>query len=90
MDPLLALARKHVVEGEQRIARQMEIIDRLDALGAPIALAQELLDVMMVSFRHMVEDRDHIERVHLLASNADATDPLSGLAAVPGPPALPA
>ena len=60
---LLTLAIKHVADGEMRVTRQRETIDRLDGLGHPIALAGELLDTMLVSLRHMIEDRDHIQKL---------------------------
>ena len=62
---LLTLAIKHVADGEMRIARQREIIVRLDKLGHPIALG-DLLDTMLVSLRHMIEDRDHIQKLRNL------------------------
>jgi uncharacterized protein YktB (UPF0637 family) len=60
---VFALACKHVEEGQIRLLRQRELIDRLDALGHPTALAQELLDTMAVSLDHMVEDKNHIQRL---------------------------
>src|SRR5947209_5780522 len=81
MNALLTMARKHVVDGGRCVARQTEIIERLQALGYPTATAQELRETMIVSLSHMVEDRNHIERLHLRPSPANATDPRSGNAA---------
>ena len=68
MDRLLAMATKHLSDGNARIERQKKIIERLAAHG-PAALkeqtlAHELLRAMYVSLKHMTDDKIHIERLH--------------------------
>jgi hypothetical protein len=67
-DPLLALAIKHLSDGNARIERQKKIIERLAAHGPAALKAQtsgyELLSAMYVSLKHMSADKADIERLH--------------------------
>lgn len=42
-DPELTMARRHLAEGEARIGAQRRMIDRLEDLGQPTDLAEQLL-----------------------------------------------
>ena len=61
---LLEKATRHVEMGLACVTRQEAIIQKLKAGGHPTYLALRLLDAMLVSLGHMVEDREHIERLH--------------------------
>jgi hypothetical protein len=57
----LALARRHVAEGEERVKRQRDILGRLDTLKLPTSLAKALLDEMVRTLDLMIEHRDQLE-----------------------------
>jgi hypothetical protein len=56
----LALADKHVAEGEKHLARQRQIIASLTQDGHPVDEAVELLQTLEVSQRLHVESRDRL------------------------------
>jgi hypothetical protein len=58
----IAAARRHVSEGEQRIASQRASIAKLRVIGASISLAEQLLIEMEISQSLFVTDLERIER----------------------------
>ena len=57
----LELARRHLVEGEARVARQLALISELKAAGHPTGLARELLGSLIETLRQMRAHRDYLE-----------------------------
>lgn len=57
----LELARRHLVEGKARIARQWALIRELQAAGHPTGLAYELLRSLQATLRQMQAHRDYLE-----------------------------
>jgi hypothetical protein len=59
----LAIVRRHVAKGEQIVARQREIIARLESAGCDVSDAKRLL----LQFEELqslhVADRDRLEKV---------------------------
>lgn len=55
-----ALAFRHVLEGEERVARQREAIGERRAKGWPIGQAKAALDTMLVTLELM---RDHLVQI---------------------------
>lgn len=66
-DEHLALAQRHVAEGEQRVAQQMRLVDRLATDGRDTADAAKFLETLMQSLAVM---RDHLQLI--LREIADA------------------
>lgn len=59
-DAILALAVRHVAEGEIRIHRQRQTIVDLTAIGADTLQAEAVLDAMLTTLALMVDHRDRI------------------------------
>jgi hypothetical protein len=59
-EDLLALANRHVAEGEQRVANQQMLIAKLVAGGHDTTLASELLQAMLESLTIMRQDQQLI------------------------------
>lgn len=57
----LRLARQHLVDGEARIARQAELVERLEAGGHPSELARALLVSFEETLDQMRAHRDYLE-----------------------------
>jgi hypothetical protein len=58
---LLALARRHVAEAEARIDRQRSLIADMRERGQATEVAEDLLDTLLETTRHMRQHRDYIE-----------------------------
>lgn len=58
----LEMARRHLVEGEARVARQRAIVDNLKARGHSTQLALALLASLQETLRQMRAHRDYLER----------------------------
>jgi hypothetical protein len=56
----LELARRHVVEGKLRIARQQLLIRELQAAGHPTGLAWELLQSLQETLRQMEAHHNYL------------------------------
>jgi hypothetical protein len=56
----LNLARRHLVDGEMRIARQKRIIADLRAGGHPTGLAEDLLASLLETLRQMQAHHDYL------------------------------
>ena len=65
----LAVADRHVADGQARIARQAEILCELDADGQDTTDAQNLLRVLQQSLDAMNADRQQIVRELSYASD---------------------
>ena len=59
----LAMARRHVVESEERVSQQRQLVGRLEEQGEPTGSAVRLLETFEVSLEQM--------REHLVAIEAD-------------------
>lgn len=59
-EPPLAMAHRHVVEGEARVARQIALVARLRQQGHDTAVAEDLLDEFEASLADMREHRDRL------------------------------
>ncbi|WP_132250479.1 hypothetical protein [Methylobacterium segetis] len=57
----LEMARRHVVEGEARCARQAALVDRLRAHGHDTAVAEDLLAELEATLVDMREHRRRLE-----------------------------
>ena len=57
----LELARRHIVEGEVRVARQQALVAELQAAGYPTGLARQLLGSLTETLRQMQIHRDYLE-----------------------------
>ena len=55
-----ALAKRHIAEGEERIARQREIVERRRSMGLGAAQSESLLEIMECSLGLM---RDHLSLI---------------------------
>ncbi len=60
----LELARRHLVEGQARVARQQALVDELQASGYPTGLARALLGSLTETLRQMQAHRDYLEARH--------------------------
>jgi hypothetical protein len=58
----LAIARRHLAEGEARIARQREILYDLYEHGYPTDLAADLLDAMIATMAQMEAHYEYLRR----------------------------
>jgi len=56
----LVIAERHVAEGEQHVARQEEIISKLQLLGADTTVAEQLLSEFQATLKMHRRDRDRI------------------------------
>lgn len=61
-DAELAMARRHVAEGEVRIEAQKDLIGRLEDAGQPTELAEQLLASLEATMAQMRAHRDYLER----------------------------
>jgi hypothetical protein len=62
-ETVLELARRHVREGAERIARQEAIVAELDGFDHPVAgLAREVLEALQDSFELMLDHLEAIEK----------------------------
>ncbi|MBB5761532.1 hypothetical protein ABEV34_22305 [Methylorubrum rhodesianum] len=57
---LLALAERHVVQGERHLNRQREIVAETEAAGRDGALAREVLRTFEATQATCVADRDRL------------------------------
>ena len=57
----LELARRHLVEGAARVARQEALVAELQAAGHPTGLARQLLDSLNDTLSQMRAHRDYLE-----------------------------
>jgi hypothetical protein len=56
----LALARQHVIDGEERVARQIDLVNHLRSHGYSTAEAVRLLTAMWDTLQMM---KDHLARL---------------------------
>lgn len=59
-DAELAMARRHVQEGEERIVQQEALLARLAEQGLPTGLARDLLDTFRAS---LAQEIDHLRLI---------------------------
>lgn len=57
----LRMARRHLTEGEARVARQAELVRELEADGHPAELARDLLRVFRETLDQMRAHRAYLE-----------------------------
>jgi hypothetical protein len=56
----LALAERHIMEGEQRVARQQKLVDRLEHDGHDVGDARALLAQFLELQALFIADRDRL------------------------------
>jgi hypothetical protein len=60
----LAIADQHVALGEQVLAKQRALVERLKSKGRDAAFAEELLEQFERALRSYVADRDQIRMMY--------------------------
>ena len=58
----LAQARRHIVQGEERVRRQRAVVAWLAERGHDVSVAEFVLETMQTSLARMKEHRELIER----------------------------